>query len=195
MKIEVDVSKLIKEKLDFESYCFLYLLHNNKQDLIINYSKLNKFRTEALDNLVKQGYIHNSEKGDKYKLSKITMSSKFKDLFLTEAQKEGVSAWIDQWYDLFPKGAKSGGYAIRTDKPGCLKKLEKFVNNNPTYTKGIIIAATKKYIETMKNKNYSYMKLAPYYIEKDGVSMLAGDCEQLLHSVNEPEKKGFQDDI
>ncbi len=43
-------------------------------------------------------------------------------------------------------------------------------------SKETILKATKKYIEDMKDRNYQYIKLAPYFIYKDNISLLEGYC-------------------
>jgi len=88
--------------------------------------------------------------------------------------------FVDEWFDIFPKNIKSGNFYIRTDKKDCLKKLGKFMTNYPEYSKEVILEATKRYVKTCANSGYRYMKLAPYFIYKDNMSMLEGYCQQVL---------------
>jgi hypothetical protein len=91
-----------------------------------------------------------------------------------------VADWIDQWRELFPKGSNRGGYRYRGDKQGCLKKMIKFVKTNPSIKIPEIFAATKNYIHSYEVKNdFQYIKLAHYFIEKDGISTLASNIEGL----------------
>ena len=91
-----------------------------------------------------------------------------------------IEKWIDEWLDVFPLGVKSGGKLVRSDRKGCIKKMAKFVLENPYY-KDTIIAATKEYVKTFnKEDNYRYMKCATYFISKeDQGSELAAWCDKV----------------
>lgn len=96
-----------------------------------------------------------------------------------------VRDWFDQWWELWPKGVESGGYPLRSSKSGALRKMIDFSKDHPLFTKAIIITATMNYLIKMKRVNYSYCKLAPYFIMKDGISMLEGYCEQVSEGIKE----------
>lgn len=109
-----------------------------------------------------------------------------------------VNEWIVRWLELFPKGIKNDGGYIRSNLAGCLKKMEKFCLAHPEFTSGIIITATKKYIDEKRKKNWFGVRMAPYFIEKDGISVLEGYCQDILDRVSGEtyeENKGFIDDI
>ena len=42
--------------------------------------------------------------------------------------------------------------------------------------------ATKSYLNEQSIKGYTYSKLAPYFIEKRGMSVLSGECEHILET-------------
>lgn len=94
-------------------------------------------------------------------------------------QDNNFQQFLDSWYDLWPKGIKSGGYYVKTDKNGCGKNLQKFIKNNPNISKETILKATEKYLMDMKDRNYSMCKLAPYFVYKDNLSLLEGYCSNL----------------
>lgn len=93
--------------------------------------------------------------------------------------------FVDKYYNLFPAKIKSGGYYIRTGKSDVKKKLKKFNEEFPEYTRSIIITATINYLEERKKSGYTYCKLAPYFIYKDGMSILEGFCEAVLQGVKQ----------
>ena len=94
--------------------------------------------------------------------------------------KDYVEAWIDEWMDLFPRGVKSGGKLLRSDKKACLKKLIDFVNETK-YDQDTIMQATKDYLFERSLENYAYTKCATYFISKVGEgSELGACCEKLL---------------
>jgi hypothetical protein len=86
--------------------------------------------------------------------------------------------FVDEFRGLFPKGVMSGGYYVVGDKVSCKRKLNKFLKDYK-YTPEIILEATSRYIETMSKQDYKYMKIAPYFISKDGSSTLASECEAI----------------
>lgn len=99
------------------------------------------------------------------------------DLFQTKDEQE-VASWIEQWLELFPKGVKSGGYYIKSNKEDCLKKMIKFLKVRK-YTKKQIFEATKNYVDRKAKEDYAYMMKAEYFIEKDGVSALSTEIENI----------------
>lgn len=181
-KFEIDVERLIKLKMSVEAFTLLWCMRYGKEDLLSKYIlECGRLSTEFLDKLVQQEYIKaEKDSAGKYYLTTLSITDKAKALF---PELNQVVDWIDQWFECWPKGVKSGGFYVKTDKNICLKKMEKFCKEHPQYSKGIIIGATKKYLDSVKIKNYEYCKLAPYFIYKDGMSMLEGYCADLLNSV------------
>jgi len=101
-----------------------------------------------------------------------------------------VGEWIGSWREIFPEGVNSGGYRYRGDKSSCLTKMIKFVN---TYDYSIeqIFQATRDYVERFSLKGYSYMQLAHYFIQKQGVgSTLSAECEGLAEKSNKIIEEG-----
>ena len=110
-------------------------------------------------------------------IEEIFPRQKMFDLFQTKDAQE-VVLWIEQWLELFPKGVKSGGYYIKSNKEDCLKKMIKFLKVRK-YTKKQIFEATKNYVDRKAKENYSYMMKAEYFIEKDNISALATECANI----------------
>jgi hypothetical protein len=77
----------------------------------------------------------------------------------------------------------SGGYAVKSGKASCSTKLRTFLKDHKEYTQEIVLQATKNYIEKCKFNGYQYMKLANYFINKDGVSVLETWCDQIVSGV------------
>lgn len=97
--------------------------------------------------------------------------------------------FVDRWYELFPNSIKSGNFYVKTGKKDCFKKLGKFIVEHPEYSKETIIEATQRYINSCKAQGYKYMKLAPYFIYKDDISMLEGYCQQVISGQKAKETK------
>lgn len=91
---------------------------------------------------------------------------------------DDISTWIEEWREVFPNIRASHGN-VRGDRQGCLKKMKVFCKKYPEYTKEIIFKGTQNYVQAKKRDGYQFMKLAHYFIEKDGISDLASYCEQV----------------
>ena len=87
-------------------------------------------------------------------------------------------------YELFPAKVKSGSYPVRSGFNDFSKKLEKYINTHNkgdnAHTPEIIRKAFELYIERSRRNNWQYMKLAGYFILKDGVSVLESMCEEII---------------
>lgn len=103
---------------------------------------------------------------------------------------DDVEGWIDEWVDLFPRGVKSGGRLVRSDRQSCLRKMKVFLREYD-YDRDTILNATRKYVESKANDGYNYMKCAVYFIYRadtsrvDKVSDLATWCDQYKHDEGE----------
>lgn len=168
----------INNKINIYQSLMLWFIEN--QDLYAATKYLDAFgvfEESQLNDLLDRGYVH----GDKYIFTSLIVTDKYK--ILHNKKDSSVDQWIDEWFDLFPKGVKSGGYyTVRCDKQGCIKKLKNFIKNYPEFDKQIILQATKNYVNEAALQGYAYMKTAPYFIEKSGVSLLAGFCEALINN-------------
>jgi len=146
-----------------------YLLNceNMKEE---DFYKLESFGLINLDKPEKKYYISSYSVTDYF--LKVTSLNK-------RSKKSEVKDWIDEWFDLFPKGIKTGGKYVRTDITACTKRMEKFISEYPHFDKEVVLNATKSYIEDRERNNFSYFMLAPYFIYKDGMSTLSSWCEQI----------------
>lgn len=195
------IKKLLNHNIDFQCYVLLYSLYINDKSIVVMYNDVEPYTgSMGIQQMIHLGYISRREikessntwqdfLQDNLKLTDLGISTFFKDSDSSTPSNETLTnnykvAWIEEWYNLFPKGVKSGGYYIRTSIKDCDKKMFKFLNDNSGFTKNIILEATKHYITDMSRQNYSMMKLAPNFIYKDGVSMLSGACEAYVEAIN-----------
>lgn len=95
-----------------------------------------------------------------------------------ETTVDEVTELASKIRDLFPKGVKSGGYLVRSSEGDIADKLRKFFKKHK-YTTEQVLKATKNYVSRKESENYAYMQRATYFIEKDGVSNLAAECDNL----------------
>lgn len=94
---------------------------------------------------------------------------------------------VEEYRKLFPKGVKSGGYYVSGDKKACQIKLKRFLKKYD-FSEEEILKATSAYVQRMAEQGYQYMQLAHFFIEKNGVSNLAAECDQL--KIDDEEKEG-----
>jgi len=187
--MEVDINLLVETNLTPDEYVFLYYLAKGQiysVNLRADYDKLEKA------GFIKQGErIHIRKRGIDLINNKIPIAKK--DVKFVDT----VSHWIDDWRNLFPKGIKTAGYAIKGTRGGCLKKMKKFVKEHKEVTKEQIFNATELYVEEKRRVRYAYMRIADYFIEKDGGSLLESYIEQLENNetVSDQRVNTLTDDI
>lgn len=176
MELQIDLKKLVEHNLTPNEFVFLVFLNENREI----YYKLSK---EAIDKLVFDSWIRISDNNFilRPKFNSIFNESiKTKEIILDKV----VENWIDSWRELFPSGVKSGGRPVRGDKQGVLKKMKKFVKQNPNIPINTIFKATKNYVISKKLDNWNFMTCADYFIEKNNISLLSSFIEDLSESNN-----------
>ena len=104
-----------------------------------------------------------------------------------------IETWIEDWHKIFPPDeyVATDGY-LRGKSKDCVKKMQKFCKDNPTYTKDIIFAATRMYVVSMKPRNFAYTKRPIFFIHKQTEgSMLGAYCEKVLAGEVQHETKEY----
>jgi hypothetical protein len=191
--MEVNIKMLVEHCLSPNEYVYLYYLVN-KMMLPINIS----IDTTKLE---EKGFIKIAENKivAREKAISLFQDSNVKQVLSREDQiaaidksskalQDSVSTWIADWRDLFPRGIKTGGYPLRGTKSGCEKKMKQFIKANRGVTKEMIFKATKKYLDERALHRYQYTKMADYFINKDGSSMLEGYVEDVYLAMNTTDK-------
>lgn len=182
----ISMKKLIENKISIEGYLFAFMINKWERAYLREYyTETDVNYEEVIISLINEGFLKFTEgKDGSISVSDVETTDKFINLALNHFNEKGekVEDWFDEWYDLWPKGVKSGGYYLRTDKRGSLRKMKEFVIDYPFYTKEIIIKATKNYLADQQILGFSHTKLAPYFIYKEDMSILAGECENISDS-------------
>lgn len=186
MVIVIDMSALNESHLSLNGFFICHCIYSNRKDALMSFIESHdKFNMQEIEDLEKDGWIKIINKSEKITFENLQIEEKFRIFVEKKTQSVDLLKWIDEWFDLFPKGVKSGGYYVRSDLNGCKRKMKKFISTHSEYTKDIIMKATQNYIIRCEHNGYQYMKLAPYFIEKDGVSMLSGECEAIITNIDE----------
>lgn len=95
-----------------------------------------------------------------------------------------VEVFIQSWCDLYPADVMFRGNRIKSKAKDCVKKMQLFCKANPNYTKEIIFAATKQYLEERKAEKYAFTKRATYFISKQGEpSLLEEYCDRIIEKI------------
>lgn len=182
INLNVSVEQLVRMGIPIEGFLFLYFVHSESYKEYKTYvADISSFEENLIEKLLEYGYIRRIKGSKGFHAKDFVILDLFMDLLSSSSNPDG---WIDDWYDLWPKGVKSGGSYVRTSKDGCLRKMKRFLIKHPQYDKFDIMKATRNYISSFALNNYAYIKLAPYFIEKDGVSILAGELEALSQDNN-----------
>jgi len=128
--------------------------------------------------------IQDLKKFRKIGLLKVPEGKKVKELTIFDVNdnydnSSDPELWIDEFMEIFPGGVRNkAGYYIRTSKRIVLKKLIKFIKENKEFAKkDMIMQATQNYINKQASSGFQMCKLAPNFIEKDGSSVLAAECQ------------------
>lgn len=103
--------------------------------------------------------------------------SKFKTSFSKYLTSQGVEEWINDWRHIWPAGVKTGNRLVRGDKQGCVKKMKKFLKENPEYSKQDVFDAARVYIFEALRQRSDKIICADYFIEKNGSSQLSAYLE------------------
>lgn len=194
------ISQLIGTGLTFQEYLLLYCLSKDNYDKLYKYHKIEPYSNFCIEKLANKNYIrlsittqNNISYLDHFYNMNLELTQKGRLVLIqTEASTPSNDRilpmykipWIEEYYNLFPKGVKSGGFYVRTSIVDCSNKMFKFLKDNPQFTKDIVLAATKNYIKDCELRHYDKMKLAPYFITKEGTSMLSGYCEAYVQGIN-----------
>lgn len=192
MNIQLNLSKLINSKISAQQVIFCILLHNGNEELLYQYFEIFELNIEDINYLIDNGWIKRIDDGE-YAHKNFEVSKKFISKFVPK-QVINVEEWIDEWRDLFPRGARIAGYSVRSDRPGCIYKMTKFLKEHKDFNKDMVIEATKSYIKKMSSSGFERIRTASNFIEKNKESILAAEIEYLeLNKGGEDEK--FIDDI
>jgi hypothetical protein len=163
MEVRINIEKLFQDGLTPNQFVYLCYIAKNEEE-----SCPFKITQEELQDLQSKSYIKIQE-------GQIILRGIFNEKFQTNRASNEVD-WIEEWRNLFPT-VKVGGRPAKGSKAGVIKKMLKFIKDNPKVTKEEIFEATKSYIFEKKQKNYDYMQCADYFIEKNGNSTLESFIE------------------
>lgn len=184
--------KILELEITPNQYFIAWCIQEQKKDLfekLLQIDNEDKIKND-LYKLYTKGFI-NCElcEVNTFDFSKI----KVENLFSKNKEiKTDFTIFATRLYEKFPKGVKSGGYLVRSGFTDFEKKLRKYIETHKTHTFEIIEKAFTIYIEKSKRNNWQYMKLAGYFINKEGVSTLESLCEELI---NNPEVNGEPTDV
>lgn len=180
MKIVIDLDDILKNNLSITDFLFLHLVYNQDYLMLEKYIRQNGkfFSKGSIDFLLSLNFLKFKDNNTEYKLSNFEVGEKFMIEFSNYYKDNtGKSDWVEEWYNLWPKNVKSGGYPLRSGLKGVKIKLEKFIKEFPEFSKELIIKSTKKYLDNAKLNNYKFTQLAHYFIYKNNMSTLAATCE------------------
>ena len=201
MKVEIDLEKLHKNELTPNQYICLKLLFAADKDGLSKIFELENEKKikDDLFKLYQKGFIklNIEEDGRVINVDIIidlisSVDQSVKDYVQSDSSDyDAFEVFIKNWYSLFPVGVQVGRYPVRSGISGCRTKMLKFIKKHKNYSYEQIIAATTKYIESHRRDGFKFMKLANYFIEKDGVSTLEAMLEEGENKPSTPQSGGY----
>lgn len=181
MIITIDTEKLSSYKVSPNEYVYLAKLSSLPgllANVTIHEVSSGVMRKDMLT--IDDGFAYITDKGKKMlEDCKIKVEHESAPLVTTKIPHD-IMSLTHKFREMFPVGVRSGGYLVRSTRNSCLAKMKAFKRKYPEFDDKIILKSTHEYINRKAREGYAHMKLAPYFIEKDGVSMLAAECEALL---------------
>jgi hypothetical protein len=177
--MNVNLATCIKYKLDPNSIFILKCINDRDNDGFLWASQFFKreYFEKNINYLILRRFI-NMSKPSGYSLEFLSM---VKTKRASNKDSSEFGKFVEEYYQLWPKGIMSGGYAVKSGRDACASKLRTFMKKNPLYTQQIILQATSNYIQRCKGNDYQFMKLANYFISKDGISVLETCCEEIVN--------------
>ncbi len=94
-----------------------------------------------------------------------------------ECSDDEVRSLVDAFVELWPPDARNiNGDKLIGHAPDIEKKLKAFVKKYK-FDQDVILRATENYLSRQRAQGYAYCNQAHYFISKDGISKLAGECD------------------
>ena len=176
--MQVNLSNCLKYCCDANSLLILNIIESkniedwNHMLAIIPTTWVEKY----VDRLIQKELLINNKPNESFNFYNFDLrkKKKVKEKFSTELTK-----LAEDYYEIWPRGIVSGNGPVRNSPQACKEKLKAFLKEY-SYSSEIILQATKNYVNRMKQEGFKYMKHAPYFISKDGISMLAAECELVV---------------
>lgn len=182
MIVGVNVKLIEESGVTPNEVFYLYRLKNGGKSTgamcNMHYLKLEEYITENYEL---------TEKGNKFVndvFLNIKITTKKSDSDIKELSKE--------YRELFPDGVKSGSLPVKGNLTNIEGKFKTFFNKyKDTYSKEVILGATKKYVSDKKRENYVFMQRAEYLIMKNNESTLASLCDAYKEGDGSTEERKF----
>lgn len=197
MKIEIDLEELEKLEITPNQYVYALLISKGLKPNfmgIMQSQNDEKLVIKDLFKLWQKDYI-SKEIEDVYTFDFDNIKV---NIFNNKKEKNydgSFDSFCEKFYEMFPKGVKSGGYPVRSGIEGVKSKLKKFVKQYKHYDYETIIKATKNYINECERNGFQYMKTAQYFIFKDDTSTLESYCEKVKNGEDVLDNQSYRQEV
>jgi hypothetical protein len=106
--------------------------------------------------------------------------------FVVPKEDESWEKFIEDFQGKFPVGIRNrSGMSIRSHKVDVSKKMKTFFTKYKGYTREQVLMAVDVYLSKMRREGYAWCMCSHYFILKNGVSVLAGECEEVVKGKTE----------
>lgn len=186
IKLE-DYEKILDIEITPNQHFLLGVIDSKNKELFLRYTKIE--REDKLKNDLYLLWTKGLIEGFDEKNYLINFDNLIVNTSTIKVQIPSEDPFYLECWELFPKGIKTGGYPVRSDKKEFSKKLQRFEKEYPEYNRELIKQAFEIYIEDFRKKNYEFMTTSAYFIFKQDVhkgekSLLAATCQYLIDNKN-----------
>jgi hypothetical protein len=99
------------------------------------------------------------------------------DTIVGGSDDDDMLAFVDEYLAMFPQGVRNGGgESLRAHPKDVLKKMRAFFNKYK-FERELVKKATQGYLDRQRMTGYQWCSSAHFFISKNGISKLAGECE------------------
>lgn len=186
LKIIIEYEKIKELEITPNQYVLAYCIHYNFKSEYLEL--IGSYKSECVKEdifcLLEKGYLNNGNPENIYEIvfDKCEIIGIFNDL-KDEPNIDSFEEFATKYRLTFPSGVISGNQYVRSSERDIQAKLKKF-EKEYNYDRSTILKAAKNYVDRCKLKNYSYMKLAHFFIFKNNESALASECEAILQNAD-----------
>lgn len=181
IKLE-DYEKILDIEITPNQHFLLGVIDSKNKELFLRYTKIE--REDKLKNDLYLLWTKGLLEGFDDKNYLINFDNLVVNTSIIKVQLPSEDPFYLECWELFPKGVKTAGYPVRSDKKEFVSKFQRFEKEYPEFNRELIKQSFEAYVSDFKKRDYDFMTLAGYFIfKKDGKSeksLLASTCQYLI---------------
>lgn len=203
--MEIDLEKLIENKLNLDGFLVVYCLYYKKEELLTKYiNNTTRIPTKVFQGLVNDGFI-TCDSDTTFTLQNMHLTDKFKDIFVEEEEEEVIVMPFDKVFEELKNAYPTKVINLSTGEPRYLKqdpdRCEKLYRNI-IVNKGVInyelhktIIQCINYIVNIKTKSRSlgYMQMLSTFLQQKSWMPVLDDVNKIVENTKSEIKQNNVD--